>query len=122
MFRNIVVALAVILLPANAWSAGKFAPLTGTWIVRWMESDGTNPITLTEAGGVLAGTYKNDKGVVCPITGERLSNGSGMKFTVTCPDWRIEMEGAATPSARMAAGTYLAYGNAAGAFVMTRQK
>lgn len=122
MFSRFAILAAAVLV-STAAQAETFKPLTGTFTIRWINNDATNPITLKEVNGKITGTYKSDSDkAMCNVTGLREQGGALWQGTIICPSWTIELDGASTPNGRMSAGKYFAYGDAPGAFVMTRGK
>lgn len=102
--------------------AGQGADLSGNWVVRWLDNNTSNPVTLTQTDGSLKGTYVNDSRDVCSVSGKLVQNNSRVALIVDCPKWDIMMEGALSPDGKTVEGAYLAYGTARGSFVMTKKQ
>lgn len=102
---------------AQAPAASDFA---GTWSVRWLSNDSRNPLSVTQKGNAFGGSYKNDAGDVCPVSGSIQPQPRRVALQISCPKWRINMDGFAALDGKLIVGSYSAYGNSTGGFVMSR--
>ncbi len=101
--------------------SGQVIDFSGKWIVRWLDNDTRNPISLTKTDGRLDGTYVNDKKDICSVSGHLVQNSNRITLHVDCPKWDISMEGVPSLDGNTIEGTYFAYGKSRGSFVITRK-
>ena len=94
---------------------------SGTWTVRWLSNDSRNPMKLAQKVTYFTGVYINDAKDNCSVSGALDTTNQLIKLQVKCPKWDIQMEGFPTLDGKTIVGEYLAYGKAAGGFIMTRE-
>jgi hypothetical protein len=95
--------------------------LSGNWTVRWLSNDTYNPMFLTQAKEILSGTYTNDKKDYCSVSGKFNPNSNTITLQIVCQEWKIRMEGFSSLDRKLIVGSYLAYGNSVGGFMMNRE-
>ena len=94
--------------------------LAGRWIVVWSNTS-RNAMTLANKNGRLSGTYENDDKDSCSLTGNLLASNQHVALQIVCPKWDIRMQGIAAKDGKTIRGSYQAYVDGVGKFVMTRQ-
>lgn len=122
--KNIVIislGIALLALTAVASTGGQNS-LSGDWIVKWLDNNTLNPMTISQADGRLMGTYINDSKEICSVTGHPVKNSSRVTLNIDCPKWDISMEGTVSGDGNTIEGTYRAYGTSQGGFLMTRKQ
>ena len=112
------ILLAFVPMAALALNA---TDLNGRWIVTWLDNNSSNAISLASVGDRFSGTYTNDAGASCTVSGNFLATEDRISLQVVCPAWDIRMEGVASPDGKIINGSYQAYTNSTGAFRMVRQ-
>jgi hypothetical protein len=126
MLKNVVIVASIVAVFSMAGvtlsiSEQTVIDFSGTWIVRWLDNDSRNPMSLTQTDGRLTGTYVNDKKDTCSVVGEYAQNNNRITLRIDCPKWDINMEGLPSLDAKTIEGSYIAYGTSKGAFVMTKK-
>jgi hypothetical protein len=120
--RLFLSASAFVLFMVGPAAVAETAPqvdLSGSWIFTWDNDDkNTNPVTLRQEAGTITGAYINDSNQNCPVVG-RFSSTTGIVLVIMCPGWDIKPEGSIASSS-LIAGKYLAYGDSAGEFRLSR--
>ena len=117
-----MIALNCLLLPSFAGHGFAMAgadDLAGRWTVTWSNTS-KNAMSLTNKSGRFSGAYENDDKDSCPVTGNFASN-QHVAFQIVCPKWDIRMQGTASKDSRTIRGSYQAYVDGVGKFVMTKQ-
>jgi hypothetical protein len=122
--------LAVSIISVIAGCAGSQTPdipdilvdYAGTWTVKWLSNNSQNSMTLEQKAGHLSGSYNNDVGESCPVTGQYLSETRDIKIKIECPTWTIKLRGFGSQSGSMITGDYTATGGAIGKFVMSKDQ
>jgi tetratricopeptide (TPR) repeat protein len=94
--------------------------LVGRWIVSWPNNT-RNPILLTGNRDRFSGIYLNDAKDPCWTVGNLQPVTRRTAVQITCPSWGITMDGLASQDGNTVSGTYLAYGNASGSFMMVKE-
>jgi hypothetical protein len=123
MLTKMGVATSILILlfssPALPQSSNAIA---GQWTVTWLGSTAhsQNGMTLTSAGDTLSGSYINDVGTSCPVSGNYVAANSRLTLRIACPQWSIDMEGDVTSNGKLVKGHYRAYANAVGQFQMEK--
>jgi hypothetical protein len=116
-------ALISLLLPAfadfSAASAGA-DDLAGRWSVIWSNTS-KNAMTLANKNGRFTGNYENDDKDSCSVTGNFLASNQHVAIQIVCPKWDIRMQGTAAKDSKTIRGSYQAYVDGVGKFVMTKQ-
>lgn len=113
-------AFFLLILGSTAAAETALQPdLTGSWMFTWDNDDkNTNPVTLKHEAGTITGIYINDSKEKCPMVG-RLGSAASLILVIMCPGWDIKSEGSiASPG--LVTGKYLAYGDSAGEFRLSR--
>jgi hypothetical protein len=121
LFVTAILVASIMMAGALPHSEQAVTDFSGKWQVRWLSNDSRNPMTLSQASGKLTGTYINDVKDHCSVSGEFAAATRQVTLKITCPKWGIEMEGYASLDGKLIVGKYLAYGNAAGGFTMTKE-
>jgi hypothetical protein len=120
--RLFLSASVVVLFMVGSAAVAGTAPqvdLSGSWTFTWDNDDkNTNRVTLRQEAGTFTGAYMNDSGQSCPVAG-RFSSATGIVLVIMCPGWDIESEGSIVSSS-LITGKYLAYGDSAGDFRLSR--
>lgn len=118
-----VAALVFCLAPAAARSQSAALPadVSGAWTVRWVSNDTRNPMSLSQASGKISGSYTNDSKEFCGVSGELAALSARLKLRISCPKWDIQMDGYLSRDGKIVVGTYLAYGDSRGGFLMSRR-
>lgn len=119
IFMAVFAVIVLTIILATPSPAEQSIDFSGKWIVRWMDNDTRNPITLTQADGRLDGTYVNDSKDSCKVSGHLVKN-NRVTLHIDCPKWDISMEGTASSDGNIIEGTYSAYGTSKGGFEMKR--
>jgi hypothetical protein len=120
-FVALLIAASIIVTGALCSSVQAVTDFSGRWQVRWLSNDSRNPMTLNQTSGKFTGTYINDAKDQCSVSGEFAAVTRQVTLRIACPKWGIEMEGYASLDGKLIVGNYLAYGNAAGGFTMTKE-
>jgi len=94
--------------------------LVGRWSVTWSNTS-KNMMTLANKNGRLSGTYENDDKESCSVTGNFLASNQHVAIQIVCPKWDIRMQGTASKDSKTIRGSYQAYVDGVGKFVMTKQ-
>jgi hypothetical protein len=94
--------------------------LAGRWTVIWSNTSKNN-ISLANKGGRFSGTYENDDKDSCPVTGNFLASNQHLALQIVCPKWDIRLQGTASKDGKTVRGSYQAYVDGVGKFVMTKQ-
>ena len=121
LFVSAILVASLMMSGALPHSEQAVTDFSGKWQVRWLSNDSRNPMTLSQTSGKLTGTYINDAKDQCPVSGEFVAATRQVTLRIACPKWGIEMEGYASLDGKFIVGKYLAYGNAVGGFVMTKE-
>ncbi len=95
--------------------------LSGRWTVTWSNTS-KNAMSLANKNGRFSGAYENDDKDSCSVTGNFLPSNQHLALQIVCPKWDIRMQGTAAKDSRTIRGSYQAYVDGAGKFVMTKQK
>jgi hypothetical protein len=90
--------------------------LTGNWRITWLKGGTPNKIKLTDSDGAITGTFAEDVGESCPVTGSYASG--TITLQVTCAKFTVQMKGQLKDLE--VTGNYVAYGNATGEFKMEK--
>jgi len=94
--------------------------LAGRWTVTWSNTS-TNTLTLSNKSDRFSGTYENDDKDSCALTGNFLASNQHVAFQIVCPKWDIRMQGIVSKDGKTIRGSYQAYVDGVGRFVMTKQ-
>jgi len=116
-------ALLGLLLPLFAGFGAARAgadDLVGRWSVTWSNTS-KNAMSLANKNGRFSGTYDNDDKDSCSVTGNFLASNQHVAFQIVCPKSDIRMQGIASKDGKTIRGSYQAYVDSAGKFVMTKQ-
>ena len=112
------IALSILASTVFADSAG----LDGRWTVTWLSNSSQNVMTLRASGsGSVLGSYTNDAGSDCPVSGNFSATNGALTLEIACPKWKIDMDGALAPGGKTAQGHYRAYSDSVGEFRMEKQ-
>ncbi|HLX14436.1 MAG TPA: hypothetical protein VKS24_04425 [Bradyrhizobium sp.] len=120
---RLTAALVSLLLPAFAGFGIAWADagdLAGRWSVTWSNTS-KNAMSLANKGGRFSGTYENDDKESCSVTGNFQTSNNHVAIQIVCPKWDIRMQGAASKDSKTIRGSYQAYVDGVGKFVMTKQ-
>jgi hypothetical protein len=121
---TLVYMLVVLCFPLLALSQS-IADLNGHWTVVWLRNTAyaRNALALTSSGDSLSGTYIDDAGDSCSVSGVFAAAGSAAGSTVTlhvaCPNWSIRMQGVVALNGKMVKGDYQT-GQVVGEFQMEK--
>jgi hypothetical protein len=108
-------------LPAGAGVARASADdLEGSWNVTWSNTS-KNEMSLASKNGRLSGTYQNDDKDSCSVTGNFLASNQHVAIQIVCPKWDIRLQGTASKDNKTVRGSYQAYVDGVGKFVMTKR-
>jgi len=113
-----VVGLPLLAEPGLAQASAD--DLAGRWNVTWSNTS-KNELSLASKNGRLSGTYRNDDNDSCSVTGNFLASNQHAAIQIVCPKWDIRMQGTASKDGKTVRGSYQAYVDGVGKFVMTRQ-
>jgi len=116
-------ALVGLLLPSFIGLGGAMAgadDLVGRWSVTWSNTS-KNAMSLANKNGRFSGTYENDDKDSCSVTGNFLVSNQHVALQIVCPKWDIRMQGTASKDSKTIRGSYQAYVDGVGKFVMTKQ-
>ena len=94
--------------------------LAGRWTVTWSNTS-KNDMKLANKDGRFSGSYENDDRESCSLTGNYLASNQHVAFQIVCPKWDIRMQGIASKDSKTIRGSYQAYVDGVGKFVMTKQ-
>jgi hypothetical protein len=94
--------------------------LEGSWTVTWSNTS-KNEMKLANKNGRFSGSYENDDKESCSLTGNYLASNQHLAFQIVCPKWDIRMQGIASKDNKTIRGSYQAYVDGVGKFVMTKQ-
>jgi hypothetical protein len=94
--------------------------LAGSWTVTWSNTS-KNEMKLASKNGRFSGSYENDDKESCSLTGNYLASNQHVAFQIVCPKWDIRMQGIASKDSKTVRGSYQAYVDGVGKFVMTKQ-
>jgi hypothetical protein len=78
-------------------------------------------MSLALTGGRFSGNYINDDDSSCSVSGNFDPTGRRIALQIVCPNWDIRMEGSASSDGSAVEGTYRAYIDTTGNFVMNKQ-
>jgi hypothetical protein len=120
---KIAAGLVGLLLPSFAGFGVAQAgadDLAGRWTVTWSNAS-TNTLTLSNKSDRFSGTYENDDKDSCTLTGNFLASNQHVAFQIVCPKWDIRMQGITSKDGKTIRGSYQAYVDGVGRFVMTKQ-
>jgi hypothetical protein len=111
----------LLLLPSSAFALTP-AEFAGRWSVTW-DNSSKNNMTLAVSGERFSGTYTNDAGASCSVTGNFLAAAAtaAVAFQIVCPLWDIRMDGRSTADGKSINGSYRAYVDGSGPFSMVKQ-
>src|ERR1700690_45520 len=115
--------LACLLLPSFAglgFAEAGADDLAGRWTVTWSNTS-KNAISLANKNGRFSGAYDNDEKDSCSVTGNFLASNQHVALQIVCPKWDIRMQGTASKDSKTIRGSYQAYVDGVGKFVMTKQ-
>jgi len=121
--RKFLTALSSLLLISFTGSGVARAgadDLAGSWTVTWSNTS-KNEMKLTSKSGRFSGSYENDDKESCSLTGNYLASNQHVAFQIVCPKWDIRMQGIASKDSKTVRGSYQAYVDGVGKFVMTKQ-
>jgi hypothetical protein len=126
MIRKLLAASVISIMAGCAGSPTPDIPdilvdYSGKWIIKWLSNNSQNSMTLAQKAGDLSGTYSNDLGESCPVTGEYRSDSRDIEIEIECPIWEIELRGFGSQNGSMITGEYSASGDATGRFVMAKE-
>ena len=121
LFVATMIVASIILGVALSHAGQAVTDFSGKWQVRWLANDSRNPMSLNQDFGRFAGIYTNDAKVACYVSGEFTADIRKVILRIVCKEWGIEMEGYPSLDGKLIVGKYLAYGNAVGGFVMTKE-
>jgi len=121
LFVTAILVASIMMAGSLSHSGQAVTDFSGKWQVRWLSNDSRNPMTLSQASGNFMGTYINDAKDHCSVSGEFAAATRQVTLRIACPKWGIEMEGYASLDGKLIVGKYVAYGNAAGGFTMTKK-
>ncbi len=116
-------ALVCLLLPSFAgfgFAEAGADDLAGRWTVTWSNTS-KNAMSLANKNGRFSGTYENDDKDSCSVTGNFLASNQHVALQIVCPKWDIRMQGTASKDSKTIRGSYQAYVDGVGKFVMTKQ-
>lgn len=94
--------------------------LAGRWTVTWSNTS-KNALSLANKNGRFSGAYENDDKESCSVTGNFLASNQHLALQIVCPKWDIRMQGTASKDSKTIRGSYQAYVDGVGKFVMTKQ-
>jgi hypothetical protein len=94
--------------------------LAGRWAVIWSNTT-KNALSLANKNGRLSGAYENDDKESCSVTGNFLPSNRHLALQIVCPKWDIRIQGTASKDSKTIRGSYQAYVDGIGKFVMTKQ-
>jgi hypothetical protein len=94
--------------------------LAGSWTVTWSNTS-KNEMKLANKNGRFSGSYENDDKENCSLTGNYLASNQHVALQIVCPKWDIRMQGIASKDNKTIRGSYQAYVDGVGKFVMTKQ-
>ena len=115
-------ALIGLLLPSFAgftFAQAGADDLAGRWTVTWSNTS-RNAMSLANKNGRFSGTYENDDKDSCSVTGNFLASNQHLALQIVCPKWDIRMQGTASKDSKTIRGSYQAYVDGVGKFVMTK--
>jgi hypothetical protein len=116
-------ALVSLLVPSFAgigFAEAGADDLAGRWTVTWSNVS-KNTMSLANKGGRFSGAYENDDKDSCSVTGNFLASNQHLALQIVCPKWDIRMQGTASRDGKTVRGSYQAYVDGVGKFVMTKQ-
>jgi hypothetical protein len=116
-------ALVSLLLPSIAgfgFAKAGADDLAGRWNVTWSNTS-KNAMSLANKNGRLSGAYDNDDKDSCSVTGNFLASNQHVAIQIVCPKWDIRMQGTASRDSKTIRGSYQAYLDGVGKFVLTKQ-
>jgi len=116
LFCTLVAFVTLVGINASAQTGSE---LSGEWIVSWPNRT-QNAMTLNYGPSGFSGTYVNDAKEQCPLKGGFRVKDRSVNFDIQCSQWTIRMQGTAAADLQTISGSYLAYGNAEGNFLMSR--
>jgi hypothetical protein len=94
--------------------------LAGRWTVIWSNTS-KNAMSLANKNGRFSGAYENDDKDSCSVTGNFLASNQHLALQIVCPKWDIRMQGTSSKDSKTIRGSYQAYVDGVGKFVMTKQ-
>jgi hypothetical protein len=115
--------LACLLLPSFAgfgFAEAGADDLAGRWVVTWSNTS-KNAMSLANKNGRFSGAYENDDKDSCSVTGNFLASNQHVALQIVCPKWDIRMQGTGSKDGKTIRGSYQAYVDGVGKFVMTKQ-
>jgi hypothetical protein len=125
MIRKLLAASVISIVAGCAGSTPDIPDIlvdySGNWTVKWLSNNSLNSMTLAQKAGQLSGTYSNDLGESCPVTGEYHSDNRDIEISIECPGWSIDLTGFGSQNGSMITGNYSATGDATGRFVMAKE-
>jgi hypothetical protein len=78
-------------------------------------------MSLANKKGRFSGAYENDDKDSCSVTGNFLASNQHLALQIVCPKWDIRMQGTSSKDSKTIRGSYQAYVDGVGKFVMTKQ-
>jgi len=120
MARFFLLSCGVLALVPVAALALEPKDLAGLWIAKWPNNT-QNSILLGYGDGRLSGTYLSDEKFACPVAGSLGRANNRIELNVRCPSWSIQMQGIVSGDGLTINGSYKAYMDAAGDFVMQKR-
>jgi hypothetical protein len=120
---RLTAVLVCLLLPSFAglgFAEAGADDLAGHWTVTWSNTS-KNVMSLANKNGRLSGAYDNDDKDSCSVTGNFLASNQHVALQIVCPKWDIRMQGTASKDSKTIRGSYQAYVDGVGKFVMTKQ-
>jgi hypothetical protein len=94
--------------------------LAGRWSVTWSNTS-RNTMSLANKNGRFSGAYENDDKDSCSVTGNFVASNQHLALQIVCPKWDIRLQGTASKDNKVIRGSYQAYVDGVGKFVMTKQ-
>ena len=91
--------------------------LAGRWAVTWSNTS-RNAMSLANKSGRFSGAYDNDDKESCTVTGNFLASNRHLALQIVCPKWDIRMQGTASKDGKTIRGSYQAYVDGVGKFVV----
>ncbi len=121
--RKVKILCSALFILGTSYSAAfsSAGDLTGQWIVRWQNNPkNENAMSLALHEGRVSGTYINDDKTSCSVTGNIRAKTREFSLTIVCPKWDIRMQGTTSANWENASGSYQAYVNNQGKFMMKK--
>lgn len=112
-----IVSLMLVLFTLASVASAQTNSLAGKWTIEWLQDDGSsyspsskNPITLTNNGVIVGGTYINDEKEICSVKGwvryDPMQNFRVTAITVHCPSFAINLFGTVDGDTLNVSGRY----------------